>query len=302
MRKIVALLLICCLFVGCGEKAEKKDKLEICVTLFPQYDFLRQIAGDRADITLILPPGMESHNFEPGVKDIQKIAQSDMFVYTGASMEPWAQSILDGVDTDVKIIDVSENINKCAHEHNDEHHHDHESDPHIWTSPKNAIIMAQNVLDALCQNDPENADYYKENANKYFEELKKLDREFTELGQRAQGITLCHGGKFSMGYLERDYGFHFLAAYDSCSSFAEPSALRVKEIIDTIEDQGLYGVFCEELNQGRIAQTIGKEANVPVFLLHTCHNLTKAQLESGETYVSLMRKNAQNIRKVLGDA
>lgn len=306
MKKIIALFLVLLLFCGCGQSEKTDKKLDISVTLFPQYDFLRQIAGDKAEITLLLPPGMESHNFEPGVGDIKKIAESDLFVYTGAQMEPWAETILDGIDSKAKILDASINIDLCADEHNHDHqhhdHHDHHEDPHVWTSPKNALIMAENILNALCEIDEENSFYYKENAEKYFLQLKELDEEFTSLSEKTKGITLCHGGKFSMKYLERDYGFEFLAAYDSCSSFAEPSAMRVKEIIDTVKKENLKGVFKEELNDGRIAQTIATEAQVDVFLLHTCHNLSKEDFLLGKTYISLMKQNAESIRKVTENA
>lgn len=302
--KTVALILMLCLLCGCAQIENKQDKLTVCVTLFPQYDFLRQIGGDKVEITLLLPSGMESHNFEPGVKDIEKIAKSHMFIYTGASMEPWAETIVESIDTNVKILDVSENVNICTHEHIYKEHHEHysESDPHIWTSPKNALIMAENILKALCEADPKNSDYYKLNAEKYFDKLKSLDEEFTELSQKAKGIILCHGGKFSMSYLTRDYGIEFLSAYDSCSSFSEPSVLRIKQIIDKVNQQKLNGIFCEELNRGRVAETISNETDVPVLLLHTCHNLTNDEFQRGETYISLMRKNAENIRKVIGDA
>lgn len=297
MKKLLSLLLIIFLLSGCTPEEKKNEKLTVCATLFPQYDFCKSIAGDKAEVKLLLPPGMESHSFEPGVKDIRDIWESDIFIYTGASMEPWAENIINGVD--VKIVDVSENINLCAHEHNtEEHHHDH-GDPHIWTSPENALIMVENILNALCERDPQNADYYKDNAQKYFLELEKLDTEFRELGERSKGITLCHGGKFAMSYLEKNYGFTFLSAYDSCSSSAEPSVMRVKEIIDTINAQNLSGVFYEELNEGRVAKTISNETGAEMLLLHTCHNLTFDEIQKGESYISLMQKNADNIRKVI---
>ncbi len=299
MKKLLSLLLIFFLLTGCSPEKKKNERLTVCATLFPQYDFCKNIAGDRADVTLLLPPGMESHNFEPGVGDIKSISQSDIFIYTGAGMEPWAENIIRGVDN-VEIVDVSINIDLCTHEHNSEEHHHHEgSDPHIWTSPENACIMAENILNALCERDPENSDFYKSNAEKYLEELKNLDNEFRELGELSRGITLCHGGKLAMTYLEKSYGFEFLAAYDSCASSQEPSVLRVKEIIDKINEQGLKGVFYEELSEGRVARTISEETGAEMLLLHSCHNLTPEEIKNGEGYISLMQKNAENIRKVI---
>lgn len=297
MKKVLALIFILCLLSGCGQ-SEEKQKMTIVTTLFPQYDFCRQIVGDKAEVILLLPPGMESHNFEPGIKDIKNVNQCDIFIFTGALMEPWAQNIIETTGTE--IVDVSEHINLCSHEHNGEDHHEHhEKDPHIWTSPKNAKIMVQNILDALCAQDEKNADFYKNNAEKIFGELEKLDEEFSSLAKEAENLTLCHGGNFSLTYLQRDYGFNFISAYDSCASQQEPSAMRVKEIIDLINSQKLQGVFCQELNQGRVADTVSKETGVPVYLLHSCHNLSKEEFLKGETYVSLMKNNAQNIKKVI---
>ena len=305
MKKLISLLIILCLFVGCGNGVNKteNEKITVVTTLFPQYDFCRQIARDKMEVVLLLPPGMESHNFEPGVGDIKTVANCDLFIYTGENMEPWAHTIIETLDG-VKTLNVSKNINLCLHEHtNEEHHHEHEeTDPHIWTSPKNAKIMAENILSALIEIDGTNADYYKDNASVLFNELDELDSEFLQLKDLTKNLTLCHGGKFAMGYLQRDYGFDFLSAYDSCASSQEPSVVRVKEIVDKISSQKLKGVFVEELNRGRVAETISKETGVPVYVLHTCHNLSKTEFMQGETYVSLMKKNIVNIKKVITDA
>lgn len=298
MKKILSIFLILLLLTGCAQD-KKAEKLLIVTTLFPQYDFCRQIIGDKAEVILLLPPGMESHNYEPGVGDIKKITESDLFIYTGASMEPWAESIIEAVDYKGKTVDTSDNINLCTHEHIDHHH---ENDPHIWTSPKKAKAMVKNILNALCTVDAENSGYYRENAEKYLVELDSLHNEFLILSEQCKEITLCHGGKFAMTYLESDYGIRFLPAYDSCGANQEPSAMRVKEIIEKIKTQNLKGVFFEELSSGKIAETISIEADVPVYLLHTCHNLSKEEFEKGETYLSLMKSNIENIKKVIKDA
>jgi len=301
MKRIFGLLLaVTFLFSGCIYE-EKEEKLTIVTTLFPQYDFSRAIVGDKARVILLLPPGMESHNYEPGVEDIKKIAESDLFIYTGAIMEPWAESIIASVEIKGKIVDASENIKLCTHEHmSGEHHHHDNLDPHIWSSPENAMVMVENIVNALCVADPQNGDFYRENAKKYLEELEMLHNELTLLGEECEDIVLCHGGKFAMTYLE-NYGFDFLAAYDSCATSQEPSVMRVKEIIDKINEQKLKGVFCEELSSGRVAQTIGEETGVPVYLLHSCHNLSKDELLRGETYLTLMKSNIENIKKVIED-
>ena len=300
MRRWIALFF--CLLLLCGCTQEKKDEgLKVTATLFPQYDFCREIIGDKGTVTLILPAGMESHNFEPGVGDITAISKSDLFLYTGDAMEPWASTVIKGIDTE--IVDVSEGVNICADVHNDEEHHHHthsNGDPHIWMSIKNAKIMVNNILKALVRVDEKNREYYVKNAQEYLKKLDVLDEKFTAFGKDAQGITLCHGGKISKTYLERDYGIKIIAAYDSCSEWAEPSALRVKEIIETIRTQGLKAVLYEELSQGRIAETVRDELGVEKLLLHTCHNVSREELNNGETYLSLMEKNICNLNRVIG--
>ncbi|MBR6765760.1 MAG: zinc ABC transporter substrate-binding protein [Clostridia bacterium] len=300
MKRLLALLMCVLLLCGCTQK-EEGERLTVVATLFPQYDFCREIIGDKGTVTLILPAGMESHNFEPGVEDIAAISKSDLFLYTGDAMEPWAATVIKGVDAEV--VDVSEGVNICTDVHTGEerHGHDHSGgDPHIWTSIKNAKIMVDNILKALIRIDEKNSEYYIKNAQEYLKKLDALDEKFTLLGRSTQGITLCHGGKLSSTYLERDYGIKIIAAYDSCSEWAEPSVLRVKEIIEAIRSQGLKAVLYEELSQGRIADTIKNEAGVEKLLLHTCHNLTKEEMNKGETYISLMEKNIYNLNRVIG--
>lgn len=155
------------------------DKVQITATLFPQYDFAKQIAGDRAEVSLLLPPGAESHSYEPAPSDIININASDLFIYTGENMEIWSQKIVDSIknsDSKSMVLDVSEGIELIAHE--DQGHMDHIIDPHIWTDPLYAKIMAEDIRDALCRIDPVNAEYYKDNAAEYIAELDALDAEF----------------------------------------------------------------------------------------------------------------------------
>lgn len=299
MKKLIVILLSVLLFCGCAPE-KQEDKITVYATLFPQYDFCRAIAGDKAEVKLLLPFGMESHNYEPGVKDIKNIYNCDLFLYTGAEMEPWAQRILKGIDKDVAVVDLSKGIELIVEEHSRDHQHDHHSDPHIWTSPKNAKKMAESILTALCNIDSKNSAFYIENAQKYFIELDRLDNELTALSRKIKGITLCHGGKFSLAYLLKHYGIKILPAFDSCSSWAEPSVARVEEICEKIKAQNLKAVFYEELSQGKIADTIVNETGVEKLLLHSCHNVSKEEFNSGATYVSLMDQNIKNIKKAIG--
>lgn len=309
------------LLVGCDTDSKMgsvSDKLQIVTTLFPQYDFARVIGGDKVDVTLLLPAGMESHSYEPTPADIIKINKADLFIYTGESMEQWAHSIIESVDSnEVYVLDVSKNVPLLApnstvednHDHEDENHnhdaeveaghdhsegdgHNHTYDPHIWTSPKNAMIMVNNILEALCEVDPENADYYKDNANAYLAELEELDHELKDVVANAKRDTIYHGGRFAMQYLTNQYGIHYVSAPFE----AEPSAALVAQMIKEIKEQKIPVIYYEELVDPKISQMISDETGAKMLLLHSCHNVSKEDFNNGVTYLSLMKQNVENLK------
>ncbi|MDE5977098.1 MAG: zinc ABC transporter substrate-binding protein, partial [Turicibacter sp.] len=290
---------------------EESDKINIVTTLFPQYDFARAIGGDKVDVTLLLPAGMESHSYEPTPADIIKINKSDLFIYTGESMEQWAHSIIESVDSeDVYVLDVSQNIALLAptageeepdhdheHEEGEEEHSEHEGhnhtyDPHIWTSPKNAMVMVNNVLEALCAVDPKNESYYQANAKAYLKELEALDQELEEVVAQATHDIIYHGGRFAMQYLTTQYDLNYVSAPFE----AEPSAALVAQMITEIKENNIPAIFYEELVDPKIAQMISDETGAQMLLLHSCHNVSKEDFNHGVTYLSLMKQNVENLR------
>lgn len=303
------------LLVGCnGNKSKDKEevsdnKLKIVATLFPQYDFVREIAGDKADIILLMSPGVESHSYEPSPADIIKINESDLFIYTGKYMEPWAQSIIDGVESkDIEILNVSQNITLDKSEDNEDHHdhdeedehseeeHAHEYDPHVWTSPINAKIMVENILNELCELDPENTDYYKQRAENYLNELNDLDNEFKAIFASAKRKEIIFAGKFALHYFAEEYGMEYESAFDSCSTETEPSVKVIAELIDEIKEKNIPVVYYPELTDPKVARSISDETGAEMMLLHSCHNLSKDEFKGGATYLSLMKKNAENLK------
>ena len=309
---IMSLLFV---LVGCESDSSMKsesEKLQIITTLFPQYDFARVIAGDKADVTLLLPPGMEAHSYEPTPADMIKINKADLFIYTGESMEQWAHTMIESIDSDsVYVLDVSNDVSFLApneteeceeheHDHDEEDEHGHEEeeghyhayDPHIWTSPKNAMIMVNNILEALCEIDPENSTYYEENATNYLSELEELDDEFEEVVDNAKRDTIYHGGRFAMQYLANEYDIDYVAAPFE----AEPSAALVAQMISNIKEQQIPAIYYEELVDPKIAQMISDETGAQMLLLHSCHNVSKEDFDQGVTYLSLMKQNVENLR------
>lgn len=311
----LAALLLC----GCsGEHAN--DKVTVVATLFPQYDFARQIAGEYADVVLLLPPGMESHSFDPKPSDMVTISKSDVFIYTGEYMESWAHTIVESLGDKTVVVDASHGIELVReehfgvehdhdHEHDnyaDEDHHDHdrepgghihEFDPHIWTSPVYAMKMVDNIVRGLCEADEAHADYYMSNAKKYKEELSKLDEDFRQFSQGLSERTLFFGGRFAMTYFVREYGFDCISAYPDCSAESEPSIQAVMEIIEEIKWHGAKAVYYEELTDPKVARTIAEETGVKLLLLHSAHNVSKEDFDSGVTYIDLMRQNLANLKE-----
>lgn len=312
---LVAAVLFLSLLTGCAAETEKdvpaaerakSDKLQIVATLFPQYDFARQIAGDKAEVTLLLPPGVESHSYEPTPSDIIKIGQSNLFVYTGKYMEPWSGKIIDGLKdsgSDSYVLDVSQGIDLVKTEDIETEHHDddaeHPYDPHIWTDPLIAKQMAAGIRDALCRIDPDNTAYYTENAAKYSEELDELDSEFRAIVSGGKRSEIIFGSRFALYYFAKQYGLSYQAAFDSCSSETEPSAKTIQRLIDKINEEKIPVIYYAEIEDPKVAKSISEYTGAKPLLFHSCHNVTKEEMESGATYLSLMKQNAENLKEGL---
>lgn len=287
--------------------SDDSGKIKISATLFPQYDFARQIAGDKAEITLILPSGMDSHSYEPTPSDIININKSDLFIYTGEYLESWANDIVGDIDTDkTHVLDVSSGIQLVKEE--DEHHHDdedgdehhhHEYDPHIWTSPVIAMQMADNIAEALCETDSINSDYYKQNAENYKKQLQELDSEFREIVADGKRNTIYFGGKFALYYFTQEYGLDYVSAFDSCSGETEPSAKVMSEMISSIKENNIPVIYYEEIAEPTVANMIADETGAKPLLFHSCHNVTPEDFKNGTTYIDLMKQNAVNLREGL---
>ena len=308
MKKYIACLLIVCLaacLCACGGEHTGSGKPRVVCTLFPQYDFVRQIAGDLADTVLLLPPGTESHAFDPTPTDILNIGKADLFIYIGDAMETWAGGVMAEIDRDKTVVlNVSDalGLHLSTHaDHADEHASDEEDgiDPHIWTSPVLAKRMAQLLLDTLMELDAQNADAYAQNAGVLFAQLTQLDKTFRAVTANAPLHTIVVGSRFALRNFTEEYGLDYLAAFDSCTEESEPSAAALASIVQAIETQNLPVVFFEELIVPTTAQTIAAETGTQTLLFHSCHNVTRDEFDAGETYVTLMQQNARNLAQAL---
>lgn len=283
------------------EESNDSSKIEVVATLFPQYDFVKQVGKDKVEVSLLLPPGTETHTYDPSPKDIININKSKLFVYTGEYMEPWAESIASSIDKSVKVLDVSSGIEyiKEEHNHEEEHEHEHEYDPHIWLDISNAKIMVDNILKLLIEIDSENAEYYTKNATEYKEKLDELDMKFENVISSGKRNIICFGDKFAYMYFIQRYNLEYITAYDSCSSSSEPSVARVLEIEERIQKENIPVIFYESLSEGTVAKSIARDMNIQALEFSSVHTVSLEDVQNGATYISVMEKNLDSLSKAL---
>ncbi len=306
MKKILSVILSVVIICGCfcvtGCSADS-GKNKIIATLFPQYSFAKQIAGDNFEVELLLTPGTESHTYDPSTADAYTISQAALFLYTGDEMEPWAANLLDSLGSDCpKTVNCSDNVELYADEHEHEHEHEehsHGADPHIWLDMQNACIMADNICNGLCEIDSENAEYYKENTAKLKAELMQIDSEFEEMLENADTKTIVFGGRFSYIYFIERYGLSYVSAYKSCDTTADPSLSDIAEVVGYIRDNDVKVIYYEELSDPKVARSIAEETGIEMREFSTGHNVTAEQLESGVTFQNIMYQNLENLREGL---
>lgn len=311
----IILIIIMTIIVMCFKTesvVKNEEKLQIVATLFPQYDFAKQIVKDKADVKLLLNSGVETHNYEPTGKDmITILSGSDMFLYTGTNLEPWTEKIVPNLEsTNCKIVNVSDGIELITieefeerhinseiliEEHEEEHKHQEIFDGHIWQNPKNAVKMLDNVLKALCEIDPDNAEYYTKNAEEYRNQILELDGELRNIVNQSERKEIAVGGEFAYAYLVEEYGINFVSVYTNCGEGEDPSIAKVKSVIDYINKYNIPVVYYEELSEGTVAKMIAEETETEPLVLYSIHNGDTKK----DTYVSLMSKNLENLKKGL---
>ena len=301
---VIFVIILCAISISDTNIQSKNDKIKVVATLFPQYDFVRQIGNDKVEVTLLLPPGTETHTYDPSPKDIIGINESQLFIYTGNYMEPWAENISSSIDESIKVIDVSEGIEhiKEEHEHEEGKHqeeHKHEYDPHIWLDISNAKNMVDNIAKALIAVDNENREYYLENAKEYKEKLDELDNKFEYLIDNSQRNLICFGDKFSYMYFVNRYNLDYITVYDSCLAEAEPSVSKVLEIEEEIKKENIPVIFYESLSEAKIAKRIAKDTEIVALEFSSVHTVSSEDIQNGATYISVMEQNLENLKTAL---
>ena len=326
---------------GCGRTEEAEDgRMKVVTTIFPPYDFARAVSGGLADVTMLLSPGEEVHSYEPTPLDIKRIQGSDLFIYVGGENDVWVDRILDNMGEErprtLRMVELTDTVaeeivegmmeERGEHEHSGEHEdhgelaeseeavyeeHMHsgdsseeeheEADEHVWTSPVKAAEITEAIAEKMAEIDPDNAESYRANARDYIAQILEIDAQFREITKNAARRTIVFGDRFPIRYFAEEYGLEYFAAFPGCSSETEPSASTLAFLIDKVRQEKIPVVFSIELSNGNISRAICESSEAVPRTYNSCHNVTRDQMESGATYVSLMTENLDVIREALGE-
>ncbi len=319
MRRLLSGLLALALaasLTACGQPPLPEDgKTQVVCTLFPYYDFARQIGGDDVDVTLVVPAGRETHSFEPTPMDVIRISQADVFIYNGGESEQWVADILDAAGEDIpcvlSMMDAAElheeelvegmQSGTSAHDHHD-HDEDGEEieyDEHIWTSPVTAMALCRAITDGLCQADPDHADSFRARLADYLAALETLDGTFRQIVAEGSRDLLVFGDRFPLLYFCREYGLDYRAAFHGCAGDTEPSLATLKYLIDLVNEQHIPVVYTIELSSRKVAKAIAETTGAQVRTFHSCQTVSRAEFDAGVTYLQLMEANADVLREGL---
>ena len=316
MAFVLAVLLIASVFSFLPALAE--DKISVVSTIFPSFDFARAVAGDKADVTMLLKPGAEIHSFEPTPADIVTLQNADVFLYIGGESDVWVEELLSSMDMSgkqvIRLMDavtlVEEETVEGMQEEEEGHEgeetaeaeHDHEEaeyDEHIWTSPKNAVWMVNAIANALCAADASNEEIYRNNAAAYISQIESVDAQFDAVTQAAAHKIMVFGDRFPFRYFADEYGLQYRAAFPGCSTDTEASAATIAYLIDTVKANNLPYIYTIELSNQNIARSISEQTGAQILTLQSCQGISRDDFQAGETYVSLMQKNVESLRKGL---
>ena len=323
MKKILSVLLSAALLAGCAAPAaprtppESADKLQVVATIFPVYDWVREVAGPDAenlDLTLLLDGGTDLHSYQPSAQDMAAIANCDLFVYVGGASDAWvADALQESANPDRKAVNLMELLGTRVYEeetvegmeaedHDDHDHEEHETDEHIWTSLQNAAELSASLADALGELDPANAARYTANAAAYGEKLNALDGEYAAAVEAAPVKTLLFGDRFPFRYLVEDYGLAYYAAFPGCSAETEASFETVAFLAGKVSELDLPAVLTIEGSDQKIAQTIVQNAggDRAILTLDAMQATSAEDAAAGTTYLSVMEQNLAVLRQALG--
>ncbi len=296
MKRVIACVLCLFLLCGCGALPKKDDsKLNVVATIFPLYDFARAIGGEKADVKMLIRPGTEVHTYDPLPSDMMAVYDCDLFLYIGGESDAWAKTLLD--DKSINALPLINSVDtKLGHTH--EHVHSH-PDEHIWTSPDNAIKMLNSICESFIEADPQNADYYRKNCEQYIQKINVASSEMTTLVNKYDNPFIVVADRFPFAYFTHQFGIEYEAAFDGCAVSTDISLKTMKRLTDVIEKRNLNAVFCTEISNKNISNALHEELGIEIIELHSAHNVTRDDFNSGITYVDIIYRNIKALERGL---
>lgn len=294
---VTLIMILCCiLLVGCDDIVD--DTVQVVCTIFPQYDFCKQIAKDLINVDVLLKSDVDVHNYELTLKDKNKIKNCDLFFYIGGTSEGWVDEVKNSTDLDnVKMVKLLDSVD-CEDSHD---HEDSTCDEHIWTSLKNAIKICATIKDSLCSMYPQYVDEFNSNYQVYISELASLDSQFEHLINNADKDTIVVADRFPFKYFTEDYGLNYLSAFEGCSSATDVPILTKIALKNALNDFNLKGVIVLESGDRTLANSLIEGTNKKIFTMHSCQTIKASDYENGVTYLDLMRNNYRVLEEVLYD-
>ena len=290
MKKIVVLLLCAVLLCGCSaQNIKQTEKPSVVTTIFPIYDFVRSVGGEKVDIKMLIKPGTEVHSYDPVPSEIKSIYDADLFLYIGGESEAWVDKILG--DTKVTSYALIQSVDLLLEEHHNEY------DEHIWTSPENAKKMLDKILSELVKIDPENSDYYRQNHIDYVKKIDTAEQKTKAVVKESKTQFILVADKFPFKYFAQSYGIDYLAAADGCAVGTDISLKTMTTLLNTIKEKDLKHVYYVEMSNKKIANALAEQTGVKLLELHSAHNVTLEDFENGVTYVDIMERNYTSLKE-----
>ncbi len=319
MKKLLALLLsvllITACFAACGKKADVPDtpaddsgKLNVVCSVFPQYDFIKTIAGDAVNLTLLLDSKTDLHSYTPTADDIMTISKADLFINIGGESDDWAEDVLSSAANNklkvvslLNLVDAVEEETLPGMEEEEEEHEEEgpEYDEHVWTSLKNVIKIIPALTDALCELDSGNTALYQANSSAYLAQLQTLETKYSDTIGKAARKTLLFADRFPFRYLADDYDLTCYAAFSGCSAETEASFETMTFLVDTVKQQNLPFVLMIDGSDGSVAETVSRQSGAEIRTLNSCQSVSPDDIAAGASYLTIMEDNLSVLSEVL---
>lgn len=322
MKKTVAIILSLCLLAGllagcgAGSAEPKTKKISVVTTIFPMYDWLREIAGDKVELTMLLDNGVDLHSYQPNAQDLIKVSACDLFVYVGGASDKWVDDALASVQNPDRIcVNLLESLGDAVKEEElvegmeaeeeeaEEGEEETEYDEHVWLSLKNAAALCRLLAEKLGEVDPQNADLYAKNMESYTAKLLALDAQYKAAVDGAQVKTLLFADRFPFRYMADDYGLRYYAAFVGCSAETEASFKTILFLAGKVDELGLHSILQIESADGSIARTVlenTKTKDQQILTMNSLQSVTAQDVEAGASYLAIMTENLETLKAALG--